>query len=148
MPALRARLKSVRGLDCGLGARPRPSLNLHGTKRVLLAKFEVCGTYSVAVHRSQTNKQTNIHLTNICKIIVHFCPSLHSKFQIHDWLKVTSPSNLTNLRSADVNLITNLEFGMERGTKTHYNIISLYVLELLGVTISSSLKVGNPATTF
>ena len=46
--------------------------------------------------------------------IVHFRPSLHSKFQIHDWLKVTSPSNLTNLRSADVNLsqsrIGNLEW--------------------------------------
>ena len=47
-------------------------------------------------------------------ILVHFHPSLHSKFQIRDWLKVTSASNLTNLRSADVNLsqsrIWNLEW--------------------------------------
>ena len=46
--------------------------------------------------------------------MVHFCPSLHSKFQIRDWPKVTSASNLTNLRSADVNLsqsrIWNLEW--------------------------------------
>ena len=40
----------------------------------------------------------------LADIIVHFCTSLHSKFQIRDWLKLTSAYNLTNLRSADINL--------------------------------------------
>ena len=40
----------------------------------------------------------------IADIIVHFSTSLHSKFQIRDWLKLTSACNLTNLRLADVNL--------------------------------------------
>ena len=54
IPALRARLKNVHGLDCGLEARPQPPLNLHGTERVLCAKFEVGGTNGVAVHQSHT----------------------------------------------------------------------------------------------
>ena len=45
---------------------------------------------------------------------MHFCTSLHSKFQICDWLKLTSAYILTNLHSADVNLsqsrIWNLEW--------------------------------------
>ena len=45
---------------------------------------------------------------------MQFHTSLHSKFQIRDWLKLTSACELTNLRSADVNLsqswIWNLEW--------------------------------------
>ena len=52
--------------------------------------------------------------TIIADIIVQFSTSLHSKFQIRDWLKLMSACNLTNLRSADVNLsqsrIWNLEW--------------------------------------
>ena len=50
-------------------------------------------------------KYVHIYATDIiADIIVNFCPSLYSKFQIRDWMKVTSASNLTNLPSADVNL--------------------------------------------
>ena len=35
-------------------------------------------------------RRIHLKMQKLADIIVHFCPSLHSKFQIRDWLKVTS----------------------------------------------------------
>ena len=87
----------------------------------------VCVLY---IHPSLLNSWENRH--TIADIIVQFITSLHSKFQICDWLKLTSACNLTNLRSADVNLsqsrIWNLEWSeVQKCTNSWYYSAFLYL---------------------
>ena len=76
-----------------------------------------------------------IALEIIADIIVHFCPSLYSKFQIRDWLKVTSASNLTNLRSADVNLSQSRIWNLEWSEVQKRTIISAIVENYPGLNL-------------
>ena len=65
-------------------------------------------------------------------IIVHFCTSLHSKFQICDWLKLTSAERRLVRMQADVNFSQSWIWNLEWSEVQKFTIISAIEATVFG----------------
>ena len=63
-------------------------------------------------------------------IIVHFCTSLDSKFQIRDWLKLTSADHRLVRMQADVNFSQSRIWNLEWSEVQKFTIISANLTQI------------------